>query len=102
MKDLKCAFCGKEFYANYYNLTDYVYKIENNYYCSWHCFHNAQKNFKEEMIKLGAIYTNMESRKNIGGTYENSFWVKGFNFIENCKNVQKPTLIPITDENIPF
>ena len=46
----------------------------------------SKKNFKEEMIKIGAVYTDKESHKNEDGYYERTFWVKGFSLSNNQIN----------------
>ena len=66
----------------------------------------SKKNFKEEMIKVGAVYTDKESHKNEDGYYEKTFWVKGFSLSNNQTNVKQNEdfeLIPIeNDEDLPF
>jgi putative DNA primase/helicase len=61
----------------------------------------AKKNFKEEMLKLGAFYTPKERRKDLNGITENTFWVKGFDFIENQKNTQMFLEVK-DDKDMPF
>ena len=66
----------------------------------------SKKNFKEEMIKIGAVYTDKESHKNEDGYYERTFWVKGFSLTNNQTNVNQNNekdLIPLeNDEGLPF
>ena len=59
----------------------------------------AQKNFKERMIRLGAIYCEKGYGKNDKGESGNSIWVKGFTFTEP-KNTLTPYLIQ--DDELPF
>lgn len=66
----------------------------------------SKKNFKEEMIKIGAYYTDKENHKNEQGVNEQTFWVKGFivaDIEENVKQNDKQILIPIeNEEELPF
>lgn len=66
----------------------------------------SKKNFKEEMIKLGAYYTDKENHKNSEGSFEQTFWVKGFsisNQQNNVKQNQQKELIPIeNDDSLPW
>ena len=66
----------------------------------------SKKNFKEEMIKVGAVYTDKENHRNNDGYLEQTYWVKGFSISNNQSNVKQNepvTLIPIeNDENMPF
>ncbi len=66
----------------------------------------SKKNFKEEMIKLGAHYTDIEHHKNENGIDEKTYWVKGFsisNGTNNVKQNQQSVLIPLeNDEDLPF
>lgn len=62
----------------------------------------AKKNFKEEMLKNGALYTEKERRKGHDGVSDNTYWVKGFNFIENKGNTDQMGLTEINDDDLPF
>lgn len=66
----------------------------------------SKKNFKEEMIKLGATYTDVENHKNEEGYWEKTYWVKGFSISNNKDNVKQNEqieLIPVKDdEDLPF
>lgn len=66
----------------------------------------SKKNFKEEMIKIGAVYTDKESHKNEDGIYERTYWVKGFSISNKDTNVNQNgqiELIPVeNDKELPF
>lgn len=62
----------------------------------------SKKNFKEEMLKMGAVYTEREYRKDINGLGFDTYWVKGFNFSENKKNSEQTVLMPVDDGDLPF
>lgn len=64
----------------------------------------SKKNFKEEMIKLGAYYTDSESHKNNDGIYEKTFWVKGFTFDPqtSIKSDNDSKIIPLGKIDNPF
>ena len=66
----------------------------------------SKKNFKEEMIKIGATYTDQENHKNDKGAWEKTYWVKGFILAEQKENVNENgqvSLIPLeNDDSLPF
>lgn len=66
----------------------------------------SKKNFKEEMIKVGAVYTDSEWHKNQNGVNEKTYWVKGFiisNELNNVNTNYKNELIPLENaDNLPF
>ena len=66
----------------------------------------SKKNFKEEMIKVGAVYTDKENHRNKDGVLEQTYWVKGFSISNNKNNVKQnseQSLIPLeNDEDLPF
>lgn len=59
----------------------------------------SKKNFKEEMIKIGAIYTDKERHSDESGISDNTFWVKGFSLTERTDQMK---IIPINDDDLPF
>ena len=66
----------------------------------------SKKNFKEEMLKLGATYLEKEHHKNEDGVYEKTNWYKGFSISNNQTNVNQNSeqeLIPLeNDKDLPF
>lgn len=66
----------------------------------------SKKNFKEEMIKFGARYTDKESNKNEQGIFERTYWVKGLSIANediNVKQNEQINLIPYeNNEELPF
>lgn len=66
----------------------------------------SKKNFKEEMLKLGATYLEKEHHKNEDGVYEKTNWYKGFSISNNQTNVKQNSeqeLIPLeNDKDLPF
>ena len=66
----------------------------------------SKKNFKEEMSKIGAYYTDKENHKNEQGFNEQTFWVKGFIITNGNEDVNKNdtiSLIPLEDDDeLPF
>ena len=63
----------------------------------------SKKNFKEEMLKFGALYTGKERRNDLQGNNIPTYWVKGFNFANSAENYEQATLIEIKNsDSLPF
>lgn len=89
-----------------YIKTSKLYDLYKNWCEEEELKYLSKKNFKEEMIKIGAVYTDKENHKNENGVFEQTYWVKGFSLSNNQINVNQNNdiaLIPIeNDDELPF